>query len=215
MGKNEVMPESFIEEAEQSGLIVPITLQVLKKAFKEIHQFLNTNPEFHLAVNLSASHFHDKNFFIEFYSLCEHYEIKPQQIMLELTERELLDQNNKKLVARMYELREKGYSLAIDDFGTGHASIKYLQHFPFDYLKIDKIFIHAIGTGAITENLNQAIIHMGNSLKLEIIAEGVETKEQFMFLRQSQVRFMQGWFFEKAVPYEHLIRIIDGIEHEE
>ncbi|WED44302.1 EAL domain-containing protein [Legionella cardiaca] len=214
MDKNEIMPEAFIEEAEQSGLIVPMTLQVLKKALKEFHDFLKEHPEFHLALNISASHFNDRNFFIEFYRLCKHYKVKPQQIMLELTERELLDQNNKGLIAKMHELRDKGHSLAIDDFGTGHASIKYLQHFPFNYLKIDKIFIHAIGTGAITESLNQAIIHMGNSLKLEIIAEGVETKEQFMLLRQYQVRFMQGWFFEKAVPYEQLIRIIDGIKHE-
>ncbi|CEK10714.1 EAL domain-containing protein [Legionella hackeliae] len=205
---HEIMPDLFIEEAEQSGLIVPMTLQVLRKAFKETHLFLSTKPDFHLAVNLSAAHFQDNDFFIQFYQLCEQYEIRPQQIMIELTERELFDQTNKKLMARMHELRTRGHSLAIDDFGTGHASIKYLQHFPFNYLKIDKIFIHAIGTGAITENLNQAIIHMGNSLKLEIIAEGVETKEQFIFLRQCQVRFMQGWFFEKAVPYEHLIKIL-------
>lgn len=214
MGKDEIMPDLFIEEAEQSGLIVPMTLQILDKVFKESQCFLKSHPEFHFGLNISACHFSDKKFFIEFSKLCEHYGVRPQQIMLELTERELLDQNNKKLIAKMDELRKTGHSLAIDDFGTGHASIKYLQHFPFNYLKIDKIFIHAIGTGAITEHLNQAIIHMGNSLKLDIIAEGVETNEQFMLLRQHQVRFMQGWFFEKAVTFERLIKIIDGTEHE-
>ncbi|KTD08267.1 EAL domain-containing protein [Legionella jamestowniensis] len=212
--RHEILPESFIEEAEQSGLIVPITLQVLRKAFIELHHFLRAHPDFHLALNLSAGHFLDKHFFTKFYQLCEQYHIRPQQVMVELTERELFDQNNKALIAKMYDLRDRGHALAIDDFGTGHASIKYLQHFPFNYLKIDKIFVHAIGTGAITESLNQAIIHMGNSLKLQIIAEGVETKEQFMFLRQCHVRFMQGWFFEKAMPYERLIRTINGLKHE-
>ncbi|ASQ45912.1 EAL domain-containing protein [Legionella clemsonensis] len=212
--KDEIMPEAFIEEAEQSGLIVPITLQVLKKAFKESHHFLKVHPDFHFALNLSASHFQDKHFFTKFHQLCEQYHVKPQQIMIELTERELFDQTNKALIAKMHDLRNRGHSLAIDDFGTGHASIRYLQHFPFNYLKIDKIFIHAVGTGAITESLNQAIIQMGNSLKLKVIAEGVETKEQFMFLRQCHVRFMQGWFFEKAMPYEQLVKIINGLQHE-
>lgn len=211
---DEIMTESFIEVAEQSGLIIPMTLQVLKKAFIETQDLLNTHPDFYLALNLSASHFQDKYFFTEFHQLCENYHVRPQQIMIELTERELFDQTNKALIAKMHDLRRRGHSLAIDDFGTGHASIRYLQHFPFNYLKIDKIFIHAIGTGAITESLNQAIIQVGNSLKLEIIAEGVETKEQFMLLRQCHVRFMQGWFFEKAMPYEYLIKIIDGLKHE-
>jgi sensor c-di-GMP phosphodiesterase-like protein len=211
---DEITPDSFIEEAEQSGLIVPITIQVLQKAFRESQNLLKTHPDFHLALNISASHFQHKSFFSDFYHLCATYEIRPQQIMLEITERQLLDQNNSALIAKMQELRNKGYSLAIDDFGTGHASIKYLQHFPFNFLKIDKIFIHAIGTGAITENLNQAIIHMANSLGLEIIAEGVETKEQINFLQQSRVSLMQGWFFGKAMPYEQLLQIIEKVKHE-
>ncbi|KTD17243.1 EAL domain-containing protein [Legionella jordanis] len=211
---DEVSPDVFIEEAEQSGLIVPITLKVLKKVFKETKSILDRYPYFHLAINLSASHFHDKHFFADFFKLCDDYQIQPRQIMLELTERQLLDQENADLMAKMHELREKGYALAIDDFGTGHASIKYLQHFPFNFLKIDKIFIHAIGTGAITESLSQAIIHMANSLKLEIIAEGVETEEQVNFLKKYQVKYMQGWYFSKAVPVDRLYEIITGVEHD-
>lgn len=109
----------------------------------------------------------------------------------------------------MNELRARGHSLAIDDFGTGHASIKYLQHFPFNYLKIDKLFVHSIGTGAVTETLSQAIIQMANVLKLTIIAEGVETIEQFNFLRHYQINLMQGWYFAKAMPHEQLFQLIE------
>ncbi len=110
----------------------------------------------------------------------------------------------------MHDLRIRGYSLAIDDFGTGHASIQYLQHFPFNYLKIDKIFIQAIGTGAITETLNQAIIHLAHHMELNIIAEGVETEEQLQFLLKNRINFMQGWYFAKALSYEYLVRMIEG-----
>lgn len=205
-----IMPDTFIEDAEKSGIIVPITLQLIEKTFHQSHDFLKRHPDFHLAFNLSASHFSDIDFFTKFFELCTDFKIPATQIMLELTERELLDQDNSQLVIIMKDLRAKGYSLAIDDFGTGHASIKYLQHFPFNYLKIDKIFVQAIGTGAITETLNQAIIHLAKCLDLKIIAEGVETTGQIDFLRKKQVIFMQGWYFEKALSYEHLLRVVEG-----
>ncbi|MFW2570504.1 EAL domain-containing protein [Legionella sp. 29fVS95] len=206
---SEILPDVFIEEAEKSGLIVPITLQLIEKSFQQCHQFLKTHSYFHLAFNLSASHFQKEEFFTQFYHLSDKYQIPAQQILIELTERELLDQNDSRLVTRMNELRARGHSLAIDDFGTGHASIKYLQHFPFNYLKIDKLFVHSIGTGAVTETLSQAIIQMANVLKLTIIAEGVETIEQFNFLRHYQINLMQGWYFAKAMPHEQLFQLIE------
>ncbi|CDZ78410.1 putative membrane protein YjcC [Legionella massiliensis] len=204
-----IMPDVFVADAEESGLIVPITLQLIEKSFVECSDLLKKYPNFHLAFNLSAGHFVDRDFFNQFYELCAAYKIPARQLMLELTERQLLDQDDPKLVQKMNDLRLRGYSLAIDDFGTGHASIKYLQHFPFNYLKIDKIFVQAIGTGAITETLNHAIIHMARCLELNIIAEGVETAEQLHFLTTRNVNFVQGWFFAKAMGYEQLTRIVE------
>ncbi len=103
-----------------------------------------------------------------------------------------------------------GYTLAIDDFGTGHASINYLRHFPFDYLKIDKLFITAIGTGAVTEALNQSIIQLAKNLKLSIIAEGVESKAQLNYLKTNHVYLVQGWYFAKAMPIERLPTFLKG-----
>lgn len=205
-----IMPDFFIREAELTGIIIPITLQIIEIVFKESKIILDKNPQFHLAFNLSALHFIDSQFFNTFYNLIEQYHISTHQILLEITERDLLDINNSIFIKKMQELRQKGFSLAVDDFGTGHASINYLQSFPFNYLKIDKLFIQAIGTKAITESLNDAIINMANKLKLIIIAEGVETKEQHQYLTEHGVQLQQGWYFSRALTFEQLFNLIGG-----
>lgn len=205
-----IMPDFFIEEAEDTGLIVPITLQIVETSFKELQPLLLTHPKFHLSFNICALHFVDPQFFDLFDHLMKQYNIRPQQILFEITERDLLDQNNKIYIQKMQALRELGFSLAVDDYGTGHSSISYLHFFPFNYLKIDKLFIQAIGTKAITENLNDAIINLAKKMNLNIIAEGVETQEQFDYLLKNDVRFLQGWYFSKAIPLEKLIKILKG-----
>jgi sensor c-di-GMP phosphodiesterase-like protein len=204
-----IMPDFFIEEAEATGLIVPITLQIVETSFQQTQELLKKNPKFHLGFNLSLLHFKDANFFAQFYNLQQQYAIASEQILLEITERDLLDKNDSIFVNRMRELREAGFSLAVDDFGTGHASISYLQSFPFNYLKIDKLFIHAIGTHAITESLNDAIIQMAKTLNLIIVAEGVETQEQVDYLFKNGVRFLQGWYFSKAVPIKVIYELLE------
>ncbi|MDP1603819.1 MAG: EAL domain-containing protein [Legionella sp.] len=203
-----VMPDYFIHEAEKSGLIVPITLQLMKKALRECQPLFHTNSDFRLSFNLTPVHFKNERFFNNFYNLCIFYNIRPQQIMLELTERELFNEVDTQVTAQMNELRAKGFSLALDDFGTGQANINYLQHFPFNYIKIDKLFISTIGTGAITEALNQGIINMAHSLGLEVIAEGVESKIQLDYLRKNDVNYIQGWFYARDMPYKHFAELL-------
>ena len=101
----------------------------------------------------------------------------------------------------MRELRQLGFSLAVDDYGTGHASISYLHDFPFNYLKIDKLFIQAIGTKAITESLNDVIIDMAKRLNLIIIAEGVETEEQVNYLSGKWSPIFARLVFFKSIIY--------------
>lgn len=197
-----IMPEHFIDDAEQSGLIVPITLQLIEGVFQECESMFQKNRSFSLSFNLSPAHFKDKHFFTIFFDLCSKYNIPANQLMLELTERELFNESDGDITDIMKLLRERGYSLAIDDFGTGQANINYLQHFPFNYLKIDKIFVKTIGTGAIIESLNQGIINIGHSLGLTIVAEGVETKQQLDYLLENNVNLIQGWYYAKAMPYE-------------
>lgn len=205
-----VMPDLFIAEAETSGLIVPITLQIIEIAFKEAQQLLKNYPDFHLGFNLSSVHFIDPNFFKQFYQLVKTYHILPKHILFEITERDLLDKENIQFALIMKQLRSQGYSIAVDDYGTGNASISYLQSFPFNFLKIDKLFIQAIGTKAITESLNDAIIQMAKDLQLTIIAEGVETEDQVNYLTENGVRYLQGWYFSKAVNMEQLLALLKG-----
>lgn len=202
-----IMPDIFIHEAEKNGLIIPITLQLIEIALTEC-SFLKDFKHFHLAFNLAPVHFKDETFFSKFYALCEKHHIPPAQIMLEMTERELLNQNDNSVVNRMLELRSRGHSLAIDDFGTGQSNLGYLQKLPFNYLKIDKGFISSIGTGAITETLNQSIINMAQSLNLKVIAEGVETKQQCNYLYDNGVNYIQGWYYAKAMSYQDLINLL-------
>ncbi|MGQ3892252.1 EAL domain-containing protein [Legionella sp. CNM-4043-24] len=207
--QNEViMPDYFIGEAEKTGLIVPMMLQLIEKSFEECQQLLQTRPYMYLAFNLSPCHFRDAHFFATFYDLCSRFHIQPEQVMLELTERELFNEQDEAVVEKMNELRQRGYLLAIDDFGTGQSNIHYLQHFPFNYLKIDKLFISSIGTGAITETLNHSIINMARSLQLKIIAEGVETQTQLDYLRSNQVFLIQGWYYTRALPYDAFARLM-------
>lgn len=205
-----IMPDSFIQEAEETGLILPITLQISEIAFKETKSILKNDPQFHLSFNICALHFTDEKFFNHFYQLLENYSISPKQIVLEITERDLLDETNEIYIKKMLELREKGFSLAVDDYGTGHSSISYLQYFPFNYLKIDKLFIHAIGTKAITESLNDAIIDLAKKINLIIIAEGVETKEQVNYLLKNGIQLLQGWYFSKALSIDQLKKLLQG-----
>lgn len=205
-----IMPDFFIVEAEATGLIVPITLQIIEIAFKEFKSLLEERSYFHLAFNISALHFTDSVFFNHFHKLIEKYNISPHQIIFEITERELLDKNDTIFISKMQELRQTGFSLAVDDYGTGHASISYLQHFPFNYLKIDKLFVQAIGSNDIIESLNDAIIQMAKGLNLVTIAEGVETKDQANYLANNGVRLQQGWYYSKGLSITELTALLKG-----
>lgn len=205
-----ILPELFIAEAENSGLIIPITLQIIEMAFQETTTLLKLNPLFMLSFNISVLHFSDKVFFKHFYELIEKYHISPKNIIIEITERDILDKNDLSFINKMTELINLGFSLALDDYGTGHATMSYFHHFPFNYLKIDKIFVQAIGTKAITESLIDTIIMMANNLKLTIIAEGVESKEQYLHLVKEKVQFLQGWYFSRDLTIEQLHELIEG-----
>jgi len=203
-----MVPEFFIAQIEQSGLIVPITLYLIKQAFHDCYKILQYNPEFYLSINLSSAHFIDPTFFDGFFNLCTQYAFKPKNIMFELTERELISHQDLMLVKRLQQLHEHGYALAIDDFGTGHANISYLQYFPLTAIKIAHLFISAINTSTITDTLNQAIIALAKKLNLQLIAEGVETLEQVLYLEQHGIYTMQGWYFAKAMSSEELEQFI-------
>jgi len=204
---NIIMPNIFIEAAEKSGLIEPITQILIKKSFKELKNWLQKNPNRHLAFNISKSHLNDTGLFEFLKSQCQKYAIHPEQIMLELTEREIIDGQNELVIQRLQALRSEGFSLAIDDFGTGHASFQYLNHLPVNYLKIDMMYVEAIGTDSMPATLIEPIIILAKKLKLGIIAEGVETEEQARYLQDHEVDLLQGWYYAKPMSADELMRL--------
>lgn len=199
-----MQPDFFIPLAEANGIIGLITQQVFDLVARDAGTFLSRHPDFHIAVNLSAADMHSPTLRGQLDRLVERTGASSRSIIVEITERSLLNADLARDVT--HDIRALGYDIAIDDFGTGYSSLSYLATLEVDYLKIDKIFIDAIGTEAPTSYVVQHIIEMAKSLKLRMIAEGVETEAQADFLRQRGVEFAQGWLFGKPMPFAELER---------
>lgn len=197
-----VMPDFFIPLAEQNGLIEQVTKCVFQMVARDTHTFLKRHPGFHIAINLSAADLHSPQLLLLLERLLMETGAAPQNVIVEITERGLLNVETVRQV--LHDVRAKGYEIAIDDFGTGYSSLSYLETLEVDYLKIDKSFIDAIATEAPTSNVVHHIIGMAKSLKLQMIAEGVETRAQAQFLRERGVEYAQGWLYGKPMPFGEL-----------
>jgi sensor c-di-GMP phosphodiesterase-like protein len=196
-----VSPLEFIRVAEQSQLMNPLTRYVIRESVRETAELLARNPHLYLSLNISLSNLLDEatleglEDFIK-KGVCYH------QIQLEITEREFLPEQLELVRLRLGMLQEKGMILAIDDFGTGYSNLAYLQHFPLSVMKIDRIFISLIDRNKLQSTLTNEIIHLGQSLQLKLIAEGVETEAQAQVLLKQGVYYAQGWLYAKAMPLE-------------
>ncbi|VXB78891.1 EAL domain-containing protein [Massilia sp. 9I] len=199
-----VPPDLFIPIAEQNAMIVLLTRQVLEQVCRDTGFYLQLHPEFHIGINVAPADFHSPEFVADLHEALRRTGAQPASLILEVTERGLLDP----VVARETTgvLRRHGFALAIDDFGTGYSSLSYLESLELDYLKIDRSFIEAIGTGAPTSQVVGHIIRMANDLGLRMIAEGVESHAQADFLRKQGVQYAQGWLFGRPVAFAEIVR---------
>ncbi|ASU40986.1 hypothetical protein hmeg3_23585 [Herbaspirillum sp. meg3] len=211
-----VRPDLFIPLAEESGLILPITDQVITHVVADLRATLAAERHLHIAINLSADDIKTGRALASVQAALRNTDIEPQQIWLEATERGFMDVNSARVT--LSNARAAGHAVAIDDFGTGYSSLSYLQSLPLDSLKIDKSFIDTIGTDSATSSVTPHIIGMAKTLKLKIVAEGVETQEQADYLRKHEVEFVQGWLYAKAMPatefiayYQHNLAQHQGI----
>lgn len=205
-----VSPADFIPVAEDSGLIVRLTQWVLRQACEQAQAWraMGLAP-LCISVNISAIDFRQRDFVDNLATLLKQTGLPPTQLELEITESVLM-QNVDETVEILNRIKAMGVRLALDDFGTGYSSLSYLRRFPIDVLKIDQSFVHGLKVNSQDEQLISAIIGMGKSLDLNIIAEGVETVEQLKFLQTQRCEEGQGYLFSKAVPSKDFARLLQA-----
>ena len=198
-----ISPVQFIPLLEESGMIVPVGLWVLQAACAQLRAWQNSalTRDLTLAVNVSAKQFRQPDFVIRVQRVLLESGAKPSHLKLELTESMVLE-NVENTIAKMRELKLLGLSFSMDDFGTGYSSLQYLKQLPLDQIKIDRSFVRDIAADANDAAIVQAIIAMSDALALNVIAEGVETEEQYEFLDGHGCHAFQGFLFGKPLPLE-------------
>ncbi|WP_394131592.1 EAL domain-containing protein [Shewanella maritima] len=205
--KGVLYPGAFIEVAEQTGLINAMGEWVLETACKQLNIWQHNNLEISMHVNVAARQFFSGNLFEQVWTLLTRYRIKPQSLILEITETELMG-DIRYATMLCQELADLGVGLAIDDFGTGYSSMKYLKQFPITKLKIDRSFIMDITSSHESREIVSAIIAMAKALRISLTAEGVETQEQERFLTDLCCHHAQGFLYSPALRVNEFSQFI-------
>jgi EAL domain-containing protein (putative c-di-GMP-specific phosphodiesterase class I) len=209
-----VSPAQFIPLAEETGLIVPIGEWVLEEACRQNKSWQDDGlSPIRISVNLSAVQFRQTQLHEMVARVLKETGLNPEWLELELTESMLMNDIDS-TIETLKRLKSFGIHLSIDDFGTGYSSLSYLRRFPIDALKIDRSFIREVTTNTDDAAIATSIILMGNSLRLSVVAEGVEDESQLAFLQVLQCNEAQGFLFSPPVPAEQaaqfLGRPLDG-----
>jgi EAL domain-containing protein (putative c-di-GMP-specific phosphodiesterase class I) len=163
-------------------------------------------------VNLSARQFREADLDVVICRILAESGIDPALLELELTESTLMSDSTT-AIRMLHNLKAHGIRLTVDDFGTGYSSLSYLKRFPIDALKIDREFIADVNVNEDGANISVAIISLAHSLKLNVVAEGVETQEQLSFLRANACDEMQGYYFARPMPVEEMTRMLREARH--
>ena len=208
-GKPMVMPGEFIPIIEETGLIIPVGEWVLRTACAQQVAWKNAGlPEIRMSVNLSASQFKQKNLEQMVLRVLSDTGCRASFLDLEITESAVME-NPEIASATLTNLARMGVQLSIDDFGTGYSSLSYLKRFPIHTLKIDRSFVQDITTNASDAAISRTVIALAQGLRLNVVAEGVETAEQLNFLRQQECVLMQGYFFSKPLPPDQCRELLE------
>jgi diguanylate cyclase (GGDEF)-like protein/PAS domain S-box-containing protein len=203
-------PAQFIPVAEDCGLIVPIGKWVLREACNQGRAWIAAGyPAIRMAVNVSAMELSEARFLQGVLAIVRETGMDPGQLELELTESVLMKRVDS-TIAILRTLRDRGIHVAVDDFGTGYSSLSYLRRFPIDTLKVDQSFVRQTGAGGGDAAIVTAVISMARSLKLRVVAEGVETKSELDFLLTHKCDDAQGFYFSKPVPAPEFARLLMG-----
>ncbi len=207
-----VSPLEFIGLAEETGLILPIGRWVLREACRQAREWQEQHPlkpSLEMCVNVSARQFEHRELVGEVAQTLEETALDPGTLVLEITESAVMEDAESNIV-RLHELKDLGVRLAIDDFGTGYSSLSYLHRFPVDTLKIDRSFVDGLGEESEDTAIVRAVIALAHSLRLDVIAEGVETAEQVKRLQALGCRMGQGYLFSRPLPSEKVAAALAG-----
>jgi diguanylate cyclase (GGDEF)-like protein/PAS domain S-box-containing protein len=206
-----LLPEQFMAIAEESGFIVPIGRWVLEEACRQSKVWEVTGlPSVRIAINVSAVELRDKDFVEHVRNILAKTGLAPHLLELELTETFLMQDSSSTAVV-LRSLKDLGVRLALDDFGTGYSSLSHLKGFPIDTLKIDRAFVSELTTNADDASIVRAVITLGKSLQIRVVAEGVESAEQLAKLQDYQCPEGQGYYFGRAVAGDELVPLLGKI----
>jgi EAL domain-containing protein (putative c-di-GMP-specific phosphodiesterase class I) len=208
--KGSIYPLQFINIAEETGLIIPIGEWVLRTACRQAKAWHDAgSPWLRIAVNISARQFKQDTFVDLVKSILDESALPPACLELELTESTIMEHASRNIQA-LQDLKNLGVKLSIDDFGTGYSSLSYLKHFPIDRLKIDRSFVREISTDGDDAAIVEAIIVMAHTLKLDVVAEGVEEEEQLKFLNSRKCDMFQGYLLSRPLSVTDVGALIDS-----
>jgi diguanylate cyclase (GGDEF)-like protein len=206
-----VPPNEFIPMSEDTGLIIPITLWVLRTACLQIVEWQRRSPEnesLTISVNLSGKHFAHPDLVRQIETILKEAQLKPECLKLEITESAVME-NAENAIAMLKQIRDLGVQLSIDDFGTGYSSLSYLHRFPINTLKVDRSFVGSMEDGSENGEIVRTVIALAKALNLDVVAEGIETIHQLHQLRILGCEHGQGYLFSRPLPAPEIDPILE------
>ncbi len=210
-GKEILMPNDFIPQAERSGDIIEIDKWVMRRLIDDARYIsFASQEEINIAFNISATHFQQDDFISNMEEIFHYTDDFSSRFSVELTEYSLIKDLSEAL-KKINKLKKIGFSIALDDFGTGYSSLNYLKDFPFDIIKIDKIFLDGLKSDPKTPLLLEGIIHLAKKLDMHIVAEGVENVDQVTWLYENGCDEIQGYYYSKPLPIDEFIKFVKAV----
>jgi EAL domain-containing protein (putative c-di-GMP-specific phosphodiesterase class I) len=206
-----VLPGSFIPLAESSGLILEMTRDLMRKVCVEAGSAIGCRPALKISFNFAGQLFKNESIVKDVRSIFSGSLIKLSQVVLELTERDPIENftETRQIIAALQGL---GVRIAIDDVGTGHSGLSYMLKLGVDIIKIDKMFVDAIGTDRNSTTIVETLVDLAHNMRMDVVAEGVENFEQVMHLRDLGIRSAQGYVFAPPLPGSAFLQLIEAID---
>jgi sensor c-di-GMP phosphodiesterase-like protein len=206
-----VLPGSFIPLAESSGLITELTLDLMRRVRKEAGEAIGRRPALKVSFNFAGKLFADEAIVKDVRKIFLNSPIKLTQVVLEVTERDPIENltQARQIIASLQGL---GIRIAIDDVGTGHSGLSYMLKLGVDIIKIDKMFVDAIGTDRNSTTIVETLVDLAHNMRMDVVAEGVENFEQVMHLREVGIRSAQGYVFAPPLPGSAFLQLVEAID---